>query len=292
MIIDVVRNMVNFAPDGYEPFQLKAEHPMSQFNDFDRRLTGDAARNLNMPLNIAAADSSKYNYASGRLDHQLWWRTQDIERSELEADVLTKIVDLWVFFATRIDDYLPMEARLLDTDWAHTWHYDSRQHVDPKKEADAQKVRLENGTTTLAAELTTSGEGWRATMDQQKIENDYAVNIGIPKPHALGEVTGQVIATPEDIVDVPVIEETDEPDVTIPDDIPQEVETLPEITLNGAQISSATTIVSQVAEGLIGREAGLGMLEVLLNLSPEQALRVMGETGNEEIVNENEPATA
>jgi capsid protein len=89
----------------------------------------------------------------------------------------------------------------MTTDWSQVWHYDGRQHVDPDKEGKGQKLRLENGTTTMATELGNMGFDWKETMQQQKAENDFAETMGLPKPHTVGEVTGQVIATPEDIED-------------------------------------------------------------------------------------------
>lgn len=60
---------------------------------------------------------------------------------------------------------------------------------------------------------------------------------------------------------------------------PQDIETLPSMTLNGAQIAAAMSIVQSVAEGTIARDSGIGALEVLLNLTTEQAERIMGTVG-------------
>lgn len=48
------------------------------------------------------------------------------------------------------------------------------------------------------------------------------------------------------------------------------------VKLSGIQISAANEIINQVAEGIITREAGINQLVVFLNLTPEQANRVMG----------------
>lgn len=198
MTQEIKRNQATFAPDGYTFEQLKAEQPTSAFENFDRRLLNDAARCLNMPLNIAAADSSGYNYASGRLDHQVYWRSIDVERSELEDVVLGHVLELWVFEAVRLTDYLPIEARLIDTNWSHEWHYDGRQHVDPVKEAVAQKTRLASKTTTLAIEAAASGQDWKEMMDQQAAENTYAFDRGLPLPYPTEATNGtKQVSTPQ-----------------------------------------------------------------------------------------------
>jgi len=68
--IEVDRNTAVFAPEGWEPTQIKAEQPATTYDMFKREIINEMARCLNMPYNIAACNSSGYNYASGRLDHQ------------------------------------------------------------------------------------------------------------------------------------------------------------------------------------------------------------------------------
>jgi hypothetical protein len=67
-------NMAVFTPEGREPSQVKAEHPATTYDMFKREILNEIARCLNMPYNIAACDSSGYNYASGRLDHQAFFK--------------------------------------------------------------------------------------------------------------------------------------------------------------------------------------------------------------------------
>lgn len=59
----------------------------------------------------------------------------------------------------------------------------------------------------------------------------------------------------------------------------QDVQVAEEFVLNGAQITAATKIVENVAAGLIPRDAGIGQLEILFNLKPEQAQKIMGSAG-------------
>lgn len=70
-------------------------------------------------------------------------------------------------------------------------------------------------------------------------------------------------------------------DTADPEAVNQVLETVPELVLNGAQIQAASAIVQQVAEGLLPRDSGIGQLEVLLNLTTEQAERIMGSVGKE-----------
>jgi HK97 family phage portal protein len=49
--------------------------------------------------------------------------------------------------------------------------------------------------------------------------------------------------------------------------------------LNGAQVAAATAIVIAVASGQLPRDAGVGQLEVLFNLTNAQATQIMGSAG-------------
>ena len=61
----------------------------------------------------------------------------------------------------------------------------------------------------------------------------------------------------------------------------QDVGVLPETVLNGAQVTAALAIVTAVSDGTIPRDAALGQLEVLFNLQPGQALKILGTVGTE-----------
>ncbi len=71
----------------------------------------------------------------------------------------------------------------------------------------------------------------------------------------------------------------------VPVDSEQNVKVDEAAVLNGAQITAATAIVTAVAVGEIPLDAGLGQLEILFNLSKEQAKQIMGSAGT------NKPTT-
>ena len=73
-IVEFCRNAGISLPEGWKASQLKAEQPTSTHADFVKTKIREASRALSMPLNVALGDSSGYNYASGRLDHQTYRR--------------------------------------------------------------------------------------------------------------------------------------------------------------------------------------------------------------------------
>lgn len=69
----------------------------------------------------------------------------------------------------------------------------------------------------------------------------------------------------------------------------QNVEVLEDLVLNGAQITAALSIVLAVAGGELPRDSGLGQLQVLFNLTPEQAEQIMGSAGMSDVATTPNP---
>ncbi len=147
-------------PRGWEPSQMKSEHPPTTYEMFKRELINEMARCLNMPYNVAAANSSDYNYASGRLDHQIYFKAIKVEQSYFELECLDRIFAAWLQEAALIPGHLMPEIAEAVRGGAfipHQWFWDGQEHVDPKKEADAQTIQLSSGTTHRGREYARKG---------------------------------------------------------------------------------------------------------------------------------------
>ena len=83
--LEIERRMGVFLPSGWEPSQVKAEQPATTYGEFKKELLNEIARCLNMPFNIAAGNSAGYNYSSGRLDHQMYFKSIEVDRREIET---------------------------------------------------------------------------------------------------------------------------------------------------------------------------------------------------------------
>jgi lambda family phage portal protein len=161
------RTMVTL-PDGWTFEQLKAEQPTTQFPAFVRQLLGELGRCLQLPFNVAALDSSSYNYASGRMDHQVYATTQRVMRDDLERRMLDRLLAAWVNEAT-LAGLLP-EGIPPFSEWDWSWQWDGKEHVDPAKEANAAETRLRTHTTTLASEYAKAGKQWDVELRQRAAE--------------------------------------------------------------------------------------------------------------------------
>jgi len=55
-------------PGGWKMSQMHAEQPSTGFAEFKKEILNEIARCLNMPFNVAAGNSSGYNYAPADID--------------------------------------------------------------------------------------------------------------------------------------------------------------------------------------------------------------------------------
>jgi capsid protein len=105
-----------------------------------------------------------------------------------------------------IEGYLPQSARTLDADFSHQWFWDGLEHVDPQKEATAQATRLQNHTTTLAAEYAKAGLDWENELRQRGREVALMRELGLtPAQAAVATAPGQ--PQPQSVQDEPDDEE-------------------------------------------------------------------------------------
>ncbi len=177
--IELEKRALLTMPGGWKMSQLQAEQPATTYAEFKREILNEIARCLDMPYNVAACNSSSYNYASGRLDHQVYYKSIRVEQAHLGLTVLDRVFAAWLDEAVLIEGYLPDSLRTLDADLSHQWMWDGNDHVDPQKEANAQSTRLTNHTTTLAHEYARQGRDWEAELRQRAKELELMAELGL-----------------------------------------------------------------------------------------------------------------
>ena len=182
------QGMMTQLPSGSVAKQMKPEQPTTAYGDLHDRLITEQARPLNMPRNIASGDSSSYNFASGRLDHQTYDRSISVEQEDdLVNVVLTRIISAWCVEATSIPGYLPARAGQVylptarDPLWPVpcVWIWGERDHIDPGKEASAQETRLRSRVTTFAREFARVRRDWRNEIAQAAREYESLDEAGL-----------------------------------------------------------------------------------------------------------------
>ena len=175
--LEISKRTLTTLPEGWDISQLKAEQPTTQYPAFVRAILNEIARCLQLPYNVAALDSSSYNYASGRMDHQVHAMNQRVERDQLERTMLDRVLAAWVNEASLagiLPDGLPPFS-----EWNWGWVWDGKDHVDPGKEATAAETRLRTLTTTLASEYARQGKRWDVELRQIAAERALMSELGL-----------------------------------------------------------------------------------------------------------------
>jgi lambda family phage portal protein len=186
--VELEKRMATVLPGGWKLGQVHAEQPTTSYAEFKREILNEIARCLNMPFNVAAGNSSGYNYASGRLDHQTYFKSIRVDQHHLRLAVLDRLLKAWLDEASLVEGLLPQSMRKRNVHLAHaphTWFWDGVEHVDPAKEASAQAMRLTNHTTTLAAEYARQGRDWEEELHQRAKEHALMRDLGLTLPQSL-----------------------------------------------------------------------------------------------------------
>jgi capsid protein len=149
-LVELNRNMATVLPDGYHLNQPKPEQPATTYGEFKKEILNEIARCLNLPFNVAACNSSSYNYASGRLDHQVYFKSLSVDRHHVEKTILDRIFREWFFEASGVYRWgFPIPS--------HCWRWDRFADIDPATEATARLTRLATGSS-YATEMAEQGK--------------------------------------------------------------------------------------------------------------------------------------
>lgn len=141
------RRTIMSLPFGWEIQQLRAEQPATGYKEFRDAILNEISRCLGVPFNIAAGNSSGYNYSSGRLDHQIYFRNIDIERKYFTDHILDRTFALWIReFLSAKSGIAPSDIQM--SQYGYRWHWDPKPAVDPQKEAAADISLWEKGLLT------------------------------------------------------------------------------------------------------------------------------------------------
>jgi len=187
-VVELEKRMATVLPDGWRLGQVEAQQPATGYGEFKREILNEIARCLNLPYNIAACNSSGYNYASGRLDHQTYYKSIRVEQAHLAEAVLDRILAAWLDEAELLTEF----AFLRNADaFAHQWFFDGTEHVDPAKEASAQATRLASNTTTLAVEYARQGRDWETELRQRAKEKELMAELGLTTSQAAPQPADQ-----------------------------------------------------------------------------------------------------
>lgn len=190
--IDIARRSLMTLPRGWKLSQLKAEQPTTTMEMFDGVLIREIARCVNMPYGIAASDSSRYNFASGKLDLMPWAKTVRIEQDSIEDVAARPTFERWYAEAVRIPGYLPPSPIPDRMAPPHQWFWDGTDPADPR-EAGAKLTGLSGGFETHGGLWARRGDD---VIEQWEAEAEL---LGITLDEYRQLVIANVFKTPTEV---------------------------------------------------------------------------------------------
>jgi lambda family phage portal protein len=179
--IPIDRRMLTTVPAGWKMAQLKAEQPSTGHPEFVRTCLTELATGHSTTYEIASGDYSHVNYSSGRLAHQRFNRSINVDRCRMERNCLNIILREWLKEAVLIR-LLPDVTTKADG-WAHRWLWPATEAIDPLKEARAQQVSMESYMTTFSEECARDGVDRDVRLAEIKRDVEDFAAMGQPSPY-------------------------------------------------------------------------------------------------------------
>lgn len=210
-LLQIDRGMLTSLPRGWGMNQMKPEQPTTTYEMFRNALLNEIARCVHMPANKARADSSGYNYSSGRLDHQTYYEAIAVDRCRWEIEALDRILCWWLEEAMQLDGYLP--AFEAEDELPHVWRWPPHRDVDQKELADVSISLIKAGLKTRSQFLIEQNIDPEAHARQLIAEG--WVNPDAPEPQPVGPIAGSP-ATPGAAPPTPGAQESITPGANAP----------------------------------------------------------------------------
>ena len=171
--VEFQKRMMMMLPMGWNVFQPKGESPPATYEMFTRANISEMGRPKSMPYNLAASDSSKHSFASGKLDTIPYYIViDDQEREDCNDLVLDPLFALWW------QEYVlshQSEGEMFDCDSdeppEHEWDWPRNPVADMQAEINTNAERLRTGQASPSEIAHENGESWESKLRQ--MSKDY-----------------------------------------------------------------------------------------------------------------------
>jgi len=154
--------------------------PSGSFDPFVTSIFRHIATGLNIPYELLMKDFSRTNYSSARAALIEAWRFFRGRRQWISTYWARPVFELWLEEAVNLglveapDFYQNMAAYC-----RCRWVGPGRGWIDPVKEADAAKIRMDANLSTLEAECAEQGMDWEEVLEQRAAEQAKMKELGL-----------------------------------------------------------------------------------------------------------------
>jgi lambda family phage portal protein len=172
----------------------RSESPNATYDAFDKSLGREGAKAAGSSYEDVSGDYSTTSFLASRLAMELPWRINKRRRAAIVEPFYRAVFTAWLEEACetgRIE--LPQGApaffEAVDAYTQSAWRGDGKPVADPYKQALAEALELENGTTTLEALLAERGMDFEESLAQRKAEKQQCEAAGFAYPSSLNRDT-------------------------------------------------------------------------------------------------------
>lgn len=173
-------------PLGWRAKQMKPEHPIATYSEFVRERERRAGRIKGIPLMIIRLDAGDHNMASARFDAQIYQTHVRCDQNWLQNRGYRPLLQ-------RVAQYVSLKQfNGVDIPFRARWTHAAIPVADALKEAMAERVRLENGSTDLADIIAANGKDPEAVFAARAREKARLQELGLPLGAYAGKIASEV----------------------------------------------------------------------------------------------------
>jgi capsid protein len=157
-------------PPGYKAAQIAPTHPTQNHEAWKKSKLQQILLPLGMPAVVGMMDSQDTSYSGGRIDLQNFGAVTGMTDGELERCILDRLVAIAIREGTLAG---ALGNAPEDLEWQ--WVWPAIPHVDPVKQATAQRMRKQDGTiddSTAAAEYGLDAATLVESRQREQLEAD------------------------------------------------------------------------------------------------------------------------
>ena len=175
-------------PPGWKPMQINPQQPTQSYVEFRKERLAGIGRPVSMPLLIVRLTAERHTYSSARMDVKMYeralgWYQGWLARGTLNPCVVRVLREAELAAgAGRLNPMPPKPPRV-----GISWTWPKLPHVDPQKEANGERTRLENGTLPFTDACAAHGLDEDMVIEKWQRTNQKLVAAGaepIPSPMA------------------------------------------------------------------------------------------------------------
>ncbi|SMO61800.1 phage portal protein, lambda family [Balnearium lithotrophicum] len=178
--LEIAPGMIAELNPGEDIAVIDPKRPGNTFDDFVKLILRGMGRAIGLSYEQISGDKSEVNYSSAR-HSELELRDFILPfRKSLERYFLRPVYTEFVKNAVSLGNLNIMGAIKDWRNWtAHRWIFKGFDWVDPLKEAQAKRLELLLGLTTLADEAAAKGKDWKELVKQRAKEVEFMDSLGL-----------------------------------------------------------------------------------------------------------------